>query len=75
MKVLARYFPAKKAEIDASIKPEGWIVLEMGQSLLHCLWFCVLLEMETKESVFSEEHDTAQEAFEAAVKLALGGGE
>lgn len=68
MKKLKSYFPAQKVKIDCSVKPDDWLVWELGQSPAHCLWHCSMINMETKESVSVEEYDTAQLALEAAIK-------
>ncbi len=57
--------------------PKGWFVFEMGQSLVHMLWFVNLLEAFPQEGaerkqIFVEEYDTPDEALLTAIKLAGG---
>jgi hypothetical protein len=59
-------FPAQHIKLDA-VKPDDWLVVELGQSPVHCLWFCNLYNMETKKQIFVEELDTAQEALSEAI--------
>ncbi len=61
------YFPEQRIIVDA-IKPDDWLVVELGQSAAHCLWFCNLYNPETKRQIFVEEYDTAQQALDEAIK-------
>ena len=62
------FYPKKEIEVDTTVKPDDWLVVEWGQSPVHCLWYCVLHNMVTKETVGCEEYDTAQEALAEAVR-------
>jgi len=71
-------------EILVKTIPEGWFVFEAGQSPLHMLWFCQLIDFEsmcsTKEDdqdavdandvrrVYSEEKDTLTEALKDCIR-------
>jgi len=56
------------------IIPEGWFVLEMGQSPVHLLWFCHMVNTDdafggsgrskNPRRVWTEEHDTPIEALQ-----------
>ncbi len=57
--------------------PKGWFVFEMGQNLVHMLWFCNMLESfpptgQERKQVFVEEYDTPEEALKAAIKAIKG---
>lgn len=54
--------------------PEGWFVYEMGQSMQHMLWHCQMIyfddlinKVKKPRRVWSEEHDTPQEAMQACI--------
>jgi len=61
------YFPAETISLGTVTIPDDWIVLEMGQSPLHCLWHCHIYNMKTKRSISVEEFDTPFEAIQNAV--------
>lgn len=64
---LQSYFPMKEFAGQFTV-PKGWLILEMGQSPLHLLWFCNMVcgddmgKGGTMKQVFTEEHDDPFEA-------------
>lgn len=59
---LQSHFPMKEFAGQFTV-PKGWLILEMGQSPLHLLWFCHMVNGEDMgkniplRQVFVEEYD------------------
>lgn len=54
--------------------PKGWMVLELGQSYAHMLWYCQVVNIEDLENkvakprrVWREECDSLEEALQACI--------
>jgi hypothetical protein len=73
LKKIKSFFPAKAVDVNPLLVPDDWIVASMGQNPVHCLWYCEIYNMETKQYFAVEEHDTPNEAIAAAVALINGG--
>lgn len=71
LNILNKIFPKQKNDISVGdMIPKPWYVHTLGQNIVHMLWYCQLIDFNSltddncKEvkMVFTEEHDTLEEA-------------
>lgn len=59
--------------------PDNWFVFEMGQSPVHMLWFCQMIEFKAtgdegkRKRVWREEYDTPVQAINECIKAINSG--
>lgn len=70
-----KFFKDKKAKSPFEQIPKGWFVYEMGQSPIHMLWFCHLIEFNSLVSdekrvlsIWVEECQSPEEAVLEAIE-------
>lgn len=76
LNIFKKLFNKQKKDIPlGEMIPKHWYVHDLGQSPVHMLWYCQLIDFESltedkhKEirMVFTEEHDTLEEALLTAL--------